>query len=270
MALISELYFKMTGQEPESPEVLGRRMTDKVRRLEKLGTRFSDFGTRRRFSFSNQDLAVECCRKNAPCFFSGTSNVFLAMKYKCKAIGTQAHEWYMGIAAIFGYKQANRIGMEKWTDAYQGDLGIALTDTYTTDVFFAGFDMKFAKLFDGIRHDSGDPLVFTEKAVRHYEKLRIDPLGKTVVFSDSLNVDMIERIENFCKGRIRTSYGIGTNLTNDVGVKPLNMVIKLTAVKVDEIWVPTVKLSDDKGKHTGENDAVSLCQQVLGIKDGRC
>jgi nicotinate phosphoribosyltransferase len=160
---------------------------------------------------------------------------------------------------------ANKLGMEKWVEVYQGDLGIALTDTFTSDVFFNVFDSKYAKLFDGVRQDSGDPIIFAEKTIKHYEKLRIDPMSKTIVFSDSLDTEAVEKIHDFCKGRIRDSYGIGTNLTNDVGVKPLNMVIKLTAIKINDRWIPTVKLSDHAGKHTGAIEAVNLCKQVLRV-----
>ena len=265
MALISELYFKLTGQTPLPAEERLGRINRKAERLETIGAHFSDFGTRRRFSFENHDQVVDACRKRAPAAFAGTSNPHLAMKYRCKAIGTQAHEWYMSIAALYGYTMANKIGMEKWVEVYRGDLGIALTDTYTSDVFLSAFDSEYAKLFDGIRQDSGDPIRFAEKAVKHYEKLRIDPTSKTIVFSDSLDIPTVEKIHDFCRGKIRDSYGIGTHLTNDVGVKPLNMVIKLTAVKINGAWVPTVKLSDDPGKHTGPIDAVNLCKQVLRI-----
>jgi nicotinate phosphoribosyltransferase len=265
MALISELFFKLTNQQSLPIEEVRKLMQHKAVCLEDMGAQFSDFGTRRRFSLDNHDLVVATCKEYAPSFFSGTSNLYLAMKYGCKAIGTQAHEWYMSIAALYGYTLANKIGMEKWIDVYQGDLGIALTDTFTTDAFFAAFDKKFAKLFDGIRQDSGDPVTFAEKAIRHYEKLRIEPMSKTVVFSDSLDIKKVEEINNYCKGNIKASYGIGTHLTNDVGVKPLNMVIKLTAIKIQDRWVPAVKLSDDRGKHTGDADTVKLCKQVLRI-----
>lgn len=265
MALISELYFKLTKQQPLPVNELDRINRTKFERLERIGARFSDFGTRRRFSFENHDRVVAACRKYAPTCFSGTSNPHLAMKYKCKAFGTQAHEWYMGISARYGYIQANSVGMEKWVDVYQGDLGVALTDTFTTDIFFNDFSTKFAKLFDGIRQDSGDPITFARKAIHHYEKLRINPMSKIIVFSDSLNVDRVEQINNFCNGKIGATYGIGTHLTNDVGVKPLNMVIKLTAIKVGESWVPTVKLSDDCGKNTGPEENVAICKKILRI-----
>jgi nicotinate phosphoribosyltransferase len=265
MALISELFFRLTDQAPLPETELVGRIERKVKRLETIGARFSDFGTRRRFSFENHDQVVATCARLAPTVFVGTSNPFLAMKHGCKAMGTQAHEWYMSIAALYGYLMANKIGMEKWVEVYRGDLGIALTDTYTSDIFFNDFDSKYAKLFDGIRQDSGDPIEFAEKAVRHYESLRIDPTSKTIVFSDSLDIPMVEKIHEFCKGKIKDSYGIGTHLTNDVGVKPLNMVIKLTAIQIRGTWVSTVKLSDDRGKHTGTPEAVNLCKKLLRI-----
>lgn len=267
MALISELYFKLANQQTLPADELDTINRSKIERLERLGARFSDFGTRRRFSFENHNRVIAACKQYAPDCFSGTSNPHFAMKYQCKAIGTQAHEWYMGIAALYGYIQSNRIGMEKWVEVYQGDLGVALTDTFTTDVFFNEFSTKFAKLFDGIRQDSGDPINFARKAIDHYEKLRIDPMSKIIVFSDSLNVDRVEEINKFCDGKIKATYGIGTHLTNDVGVNPLNMVIKLTAIKIGESWVQTVKLTDDRRKYTGPIDAVSICKKILRIND---
>jgi nicotinate phosphoribosyltransferase len=266
MALISELFFRLTKQAPLPETELKSRIERKVKRLETIGAHFSDFGTRRRFSLENHDQVVATCVKHAPKVFVGTSNPYLAMKYHCKAMGTQAHEWYMSIAALYGYTMSNKIGMEKWVEVYQGDLGIALTDTYTSEVFFNEFESKYAKLFDGIRQDSGNPITFAEKAIQHYEQLRIDPSSKTIVFSDSLDIAMVEKIHEYCKGKIKDSYGIGTHLTNDVGVKPLNMVIKLTAIKIKGAWVSTVKLSDDRGKHTGAIDAVNLCKQILRIE----
>jgi nicotinate phosphoribosyltransferase len=267
MALISELFFRLTKQPALPSDKLDKINRTKAEQLERMGARFSDFGTRRRFSYDNHERVIDACMRYAPVFFSGTSNLHLAMKFNCKAIGTQAHEWYMGIAALYGYTLANKIGMEKWVDVYQGDLGVALTDTFTTDVFFSEFGTKYAKLFDGIRQDSGDPITFARKAIQHYEKLRIDPMSKMIVFSDSLNVDRVEQINKFCDGKIKATYGIGTYLTNDVGVNPLNMVIKLTAIKVGEAWVPTVKLTDDRRKYTGPMDAVLICKEILRIND---
>jgi nicotinate phosphoribosyltransferase len=146
-------------------------------------------------------------------------------------------------------------------------LGIALSDTYTTENFFKTFDKKYAKLFDGVRHDSGDPCEFAEKVISHYLKLGIDPSSKTIVFSDGLDMATAKKIKSCCADRIKCSFGIGTNLTNDVGVKPLNMVIKLTSVKIDGEWIDTVKLSDNPGKHTGTKGEVKICKKVLGIKN---
>jgi len=267
MALISELYFTLTNQKPIAELEIKERIVNKAKRLENIDAPFMDFGTRRRFSAVNQDLVVATCRQEAPSKFIGTSNPMLAMKHGCRVLGTQAHEWYMAIAALHGFGSANEIGMRLWVDAYQGDLGIALTDTFTTEAFFRAFTPKYAKLFDGIRQDSGDPVEFAQKAIRHYHQHHIDPLNKTIVFSDSLNVETVEKIHNFCKGKIKDSYGIGTNLSNDVGVKPLNIVIKVTGLKQGERWISTVKLSDDKGKHTGDSHMVDLCKNILNLQN---
>lgn len=266
MAIISELFFKLTSAKFNYAHKIVDITRKKIEHLEAIGAKFSEFGTRRRFSFANHDMAVSICKEYAPTMFVGTSNPHLAMKYGVKAMGTQAHEWYMAIAALYGFESANQVGMEKWVDVYEGDLGIALTDTFTTNVFFNAFNTKYAKLFDGIRQDSGAPLLFAEKAIEHYKNLRIDPRSKTIVFSDNLNVNTVEEIRNYCKGKINDSYGIGTNLTNDVGEKPLNMVIKLVGIKIRDQWVNTVKLSDDPGKHTGPIETVERCKEILRIK----
>lgn len=153
-------------------------------------------------------------------------------------------------------------------DVYDGYLGIALTDTYTSDDFFNSFDTKYAKLFDGLRWDSGDPFEFTEKALEHYRKHRVDPKSKTIVYSDALDLEGVKKIKAFVNGRLHDVYGIGTYLTNDVGVTPLNMVIKLFECrpKGSEVFLPAVKLSDVEGKHTGYPDEVDLCLRMLRLK----
>jgi nicotinate phosphoribosyltransferase len=151
-------------------------------------------------------------------------------------------------------------------DVYRGDLGIALSDTFTTKEFYEIFDKKFAKLFDGVRHDSGDPVAFAQKTIRHYEQLGIDPLSKTIIFSDALNLDKVKKIVAFCRGKIRMSFGIGTNLTNDAGHAPMNIVIKMTeALPESEPWTPVIKLSDEQGKHTGNAETIELAKAVLRI-----
>src|SRR5690606_25735272 len=138
--------------------------------------------------------------------FIGTSNVHLAMLLHTKPIGTHAHEWFMFHAAKYGFKMSNLLSLEHWSDIYRGDLGIALSDTYTSEVFFAQFDKKFTKLFDGVRHDSGDPIEFAKQTIAHYEGYGIDPLSKTIIFSDGLNFEKIKRIAHFCEGKIGISF----------------------------------------------------------------
>ena len=266
MALISELYFQKTKQEVDIyDEELQIKDITKTKRLSECGMFHADFGTRRRYSFDNQERIVKLFRKEGNEYFVGTSNVYLAKIYNLKPIGTMAHEWIMVHAAIYGYKQANHLSFNNWTDVYGGDLGIALSDTYTTDIFFKSFGMKDAKLFDGVRHDSGSPYSFTDKICGHYDNLNIDPLSKVIVFSDGLNIDETINIKKECVGKIKSSAGIGTHLSNDVGVKPLNIVIKISEVLIDDEWVPAVKLSDDVGKHTGDKKEVELCKGILRI-----
>lgn len=265
MAIISELYFSMENAEPKGVK---ERSIEKAFQLRQMEADFSDFGTRRRFSFDVHDEVLSYLKMYSNKFFKGTSNVYLAMKYDTTPIGTMPHEWFMFHGAIYGYRAANAKALEAWVDAYQGSLGITLTDTYTTDIFYTQFNLKQAKLFDGVRWDSGDPFVFTDKTIQFYEKSRIDPLSKTIVYSDSLNLERVQEIKTYVNGRIHDAYGIGTFFSNDVGVKPLNMVIKLSEVKVDNRhkFQYAVKLSDAPGKHTGNPKEIELIKHTLGIK----
>ncbi|WP_419034455.1 nicotinate phosphoribosyltransferase [Dysgonomonas gadei] len=265
LAIISELYFKMTGVTPAAVE---EKAVVKAKALSGIEADYSEFGTRRRFSFEVQDKVVGALKAHSGEYFKGTSNVYLAMKYNTTPIGTMPHEWFMYHGAIYGYRSANIKGLEAWVDVYDGSLGIALTDTYTTDAFFDSFSLKHAKLFDGVRHDSSDPLVFADKAIQFYEKNRIDPTSKTLVFSDSLNLESVKAIKNHVAGRMHDTYGIGTFFSNDVGVKPLNIVIKLTDVKVhkkDSNYLKAVKLSDVAGKHTGDEREIDLSLRTMGL-----
>ena len=266
MAIVSELYFKLVGEQPMDETSRLNNNREKFKIFRDSGAHFADFGTRRRFSFDVQREFVEGALKHAHNNFVGTSNVYLAYEYGTKAIGTHAHEWFMFHAAKYGYKMANGLAMENWTDVYRGDLGIALSDTFTTDVFFESFDKKFAKLYDGVRQDSGDPIEFADKVIKHYEKLGIEPKSKTIIFSDSLNPEKAVEIKDYCRGKIKCSFGIGTNFTNDVGVKALNMVIKLTEAKPEgEEWHHCIKLSDSKGKHTGDWKEIEMAKYFLNI-----
>ncbi len=264
MAIISELYFKMTGQVPENVE---SKAGQKARELANMKAVFSEFGTRRRFSFDVHERVLSSLQEHSEGFLSGTSNLYLAMKYKLTPIGTHPHEWFMYHAAHFGYRSANYQALRAWANVYNGALGIALTDTFTTDNFFESFELKYAKLFDGLRWDSGDPILFTEKAIRFYEKNRIDVQSKTIVYSDSLNLETVKQIKTFVGGKVKDVYGIGTYFTNDVGVKPLNMVIKLThaADNPNKAYIPTIKLSDVPGKNTGDSKEINLCKTALNL-----
>jgi nicotinate phosphoribosyltransferase len=269
MALISEMYFELYNEQvPISIEDRTANNLAKKSLFIHNGVHFADFGTRRRFSYDNQDKFIsDMVEGHKFPNFVGTSNVFLAYKYDVTPIGTHAHEWFMFHAAKYGYKMANHLAMENWTDVFRGDLGIALSDTFTTEVFFKAFDKKFAKLYDGVRHDSGDAYEFTDKVVKHYNSLGIDPKSKVIVFSDGLNPEKAVEIKNYCRGKIKCSFGIGTNFSNDVGVTPLNMVIKMVSAKPeDEEWMDCIKLSDSKGKHIGNKKEIEIAKYVLGIK----
>lgn len=267
MALISELYFQITGQAPLPEGEIRSIARKKMEIYENLSIKVADFGTRRRYSYDNHDLIIETLSDFYGSSFTGTSNVYFAMRYNLTPIGTHAHEWFMFHSAKYGFKMATKFSLEHWIDIYRGDLGIALSDTFTTDLFFKCFDTKFAKLFDGVRHDSGDPIVFAEKTIAHYKKLGIDPHSKTIIFSDSLTPAKVEEIAIYCAGKIKISFGIGTNFTNDVGVTPLNIVIKMSEAKPEgQSWIKTVKLSDTPGKYTGDRAMIDLCKKVLNIK----
>ncbi|NDV56985.1 nicotinate phosphoribosyltransferase [Bacteroides sp. 519] len=266
MAIISELYFQMTGAIPREVE---EKAVTKALRLKDMKADFSDFGTRRRFSFDVHNVVINTFKENGDEYFKGTSNVYLAMRYNTIPIGTMPHEWFMFHGAVYGYRAATVKALEAWVDVYQGSLGISLTDTYTSDIFYESFNLKQAKLFDGVRWDSGNPLEYTDKTIQFYKQNRIDPLSKTIVYSDSLDLDRVGEIKKYVNGRIHDAYGIGTFFTNDVGVKPLNMVIKLVQVKMNKglKFHYAVKLSDISGKNTGNPGEIELCKKVLGLVD---
>lgn len=268
LSIICELYYQVTNQTRISDEEVIELAKRKIGDYSDLGITIADFGTRRRHSYEVQKLTVESMIESGANTFIGTSNVHMAMLLNTKPIGTHAHEWFMFHGAKYGYKMANLLSLEHWSDIYRGDLGIALSDTYTSETFFSQFDKKFTKLFDGVRHDSGDPVHFAELTVAHYEKNGIDPMSKTIIFSDGLDYDKVKRIATYCKDKIGISFGVGTNFTNDVGLKPMNVVLKMTdALPDDGEWTPVVKLSDEQNKYTGTPEAIELAKSVLGIKD---
>ena len=268
LPLVSELFFRMTGHSPDI-DYMEKAVREKARRLKEHQITFSLFGMRRRYSADVEDRITELLKKHSGDNFFGTSNVYFAVKHQINVSGTHPHEWVQFHGAIYGYKMANYMAMENWISTYDGDLGTALTDTYTTGVFMQNFSKKHAQLFTSLRQDSGDPLAFVDMAIRRYEELRVNPKLKYIVFSDSLDVEKAIQIKHYCGDRITATFGIGTNLTNDVGngIKGLNIVMKLFPCKMIEKdrWNECIKLSDVAGKHTGSVEEIQLAQRVLGI-----
>ena len=267
MSLISELFFAMTGEGEKAyaEEKVRALNREKARFFAENGIYFVDFGTRRRFSYRNHRMLIPDLMQAGE-YLQGTSNVHLAHLYDLTPIGTQAHEWYQFHSAKYGFRVANQFALERWLEVYRGDLGIALTDTFGTENFYHAFDALFARAFDGIRQDSGDPFSFLESAIAHYRSLGIDPASKVVVFSDALDLELAKSIHEACAGRVRDSYGIGTFLTNDVGVTPLNMVIKMVACQPfrdSQRWVDAIKISDAEGKHAGDPEAIRMARHLL-------
>ncbi|MDD2314124.1 MAG: nicotinate phosphoribosyltransferase [Proteiniphilum sp.] len=268
LATISELWFRESGQHPDV-KYMEKAAIDKAIRMKEQGITFSLFGMRRRFSFDVEDRVTELLKQHAGESLFGTSNVYMAYKHNLNVSGTHPHEWVQFHGSIYGYKMANYMSMEDWINVYDGDLGTVLTDTYTTDVFLRNFSKKHAALFTSLRHDSGDPFLFADKVIQRYEELRVNPKMKYLVFSDSLNVDKVIEIKKYCGDRIGVTFGIGTNLTNDVSaeIKSLNIVMKLFRCKMTakEEWQECVKLSDVEGKHTGSEREIALVKETLGL-----
>jgi nicotinate phosphoribosyltransferase len=250
--IVHELYSRRFDQAAALDE--GRRRLaakiDLLRAFEAEPARrhpfeFSDFGLRRRFSGAWQEEVVATLARSLPQYFKGTSNVYLAYRYQLVPIGTMAHEYLQAFQG-FGVRLRDfqKAAFEEWVQEYRGDLGTALTDVVGMDAFLADFDLYFAKLFDGLRHDSGDPIEWGEKALAHYAKLRLDPHTKRLVFSNSLDIPTALSLYRYFADRTMTGFGIGTNLSNDVGLAPLNIVMKLTRCNGQ----PVAKLSDSPGK----------------------
>lgn len=273
LAIISELYYEMTGQAGQL-DYNGHylRSKEKAQRLIDAGCYFSDFGTRRRASFEAQDTSVRAMAEYGavspgPGRFTGTSNVYLAMKYDLKPIGTMAHELICALAGIYGPQMANYIAMRTWSSTFRGALGTFLYDTYGWDIFSLNFSEDYANMFKGLRVDSGDNYAELDKIVAKYRSLGIDPSSKQVVFSNALDTDAAIALQRYAAGKCLPSYGIGTHFTNDFpGVKPLNIVIKLFAAKITESWTfynDTCKLSEDAGKYTGRPEVVRRFKEAL-------
>jgi nicotinate phosphoribosyltransferase len=267
LAVVSEVYFRRTRPRPDLEE--GRRRLrakiELVRRVEpEIGFRISDYGTRRRFSLVWHEEVLQTLKREVPQYFAGTSNVWFAMRNALTPLGTMAHEYMQACQALGPrLRDSQTFAFDKWAQEYRGDLGIAVADTYGTDAFLRDFDMYFCKLFDGARHDSGDPFEWGEKLIAHYRRNRVDPRTKTLIFSDQLSVPLAIEIARRFHGRALTAFGIGTNLTNDLGYEPINIVIKMTECNGQ----PVAKVSDAPGK-TVSKDAGYLryLRQVFGLE----
>ena len=266
LAIVSEIKNMFFNQQPLKEEVLAK-LAIKVELSNSNAMPFSEFGTRRRFSFEVHDWVVDYLKKHSK-YCTGTSNCYLAMKYNMRPMGTHPHEWFMFHGAQFGYKHANYMALENWVNVYDGDLGTALSDTYTSESFLTNFSRKQAKLFDGVRCDSGDEIEFVDKLIDRYKELGIDPVTKTIIFSNALDFEKALSLYKYCHGKIRCSFGIGTNLTNDTGFQPSNIVMKLSKCKmnVNQGWRECIKLSDDMGKHMGSITEVQACMHELRIE----
>lgn len=242
-----------------------RRLNEKIARLQaRPDIKFSDFGTRRRFSAAWHEHVISRLANECPDNFVGTSNPWFAYKYDLTPIGTFAHEMPMVYAGLEDAAGNNPLDghtkmLKDWQDHYKGDLSIALTDTFGSEFFFTDFTAEQANTWRGMRHDSGDPFTFGEHVIDFYAQHEVDPTTKTIVFSDGLDIDMIEKLADHFGGRINLMFGWGTSLTNDLGLPSNNIVMKATQVNGSE----TVKLSDDIGKHTGPERKVTRYQEAV-------
>ena len=247
----------------------------KATRMLEGGLVVTDFGLRRRLSFDAEDVAVkafiDASKQVSTGKFVGTSNVYLAMKHDVTPIGTMAHEWIAGIAGMFGPQEANNIAMDMWQKTYIGSLGIFLYDTFGFKAFADNFSEHFARVFAGLRIDSGDELEQVQKIQQKYKELGVDYRTKQIIFSNALDTDRALAIHDRVKDRCIDSYGIGTHITCDTygwGFSPMNIVIKLVAIKITEKrdFNDTCKMSEDLGKYTGKPETVALFKKLLHIE----
>ncbi len=271
LALVNELYFRRL----ETPDVLAegeRRLQAKAALLRQYADQqqaddppflISDFGTRRRYNLAWQEHVLRTLHAAAPDIVRGTSNVYLAKKLGITPIGTMAHEFLQAFQALdVRLRDFQKAALEAWVHEYRGDLGIALTDVVGMDAFLRDFDLYFAKLFDGLRHDSGDPYEWGDKAYAHYQKLKIDSRTKMLTFSDGLDIERSWALHQYFKDRFKTSFGIGTNLTNDMGHTTLNIVLKLVECNGQSV----AKISDTPGKTMSDNNTfLAYLRQVFQI-----
>jgi len=270
LAIVNEVYFRNTQTVPNYVE--GRQRLDtKIAQLQEADVgdlKIADYGTRRRFSkaWHEEVLRVLTSRLGTGLTgrFAGTSNALFARTLGLTPLGTMAHEYLQACQALGPRLRDSQVfGFETWAREYRGDLGIALSDVYGIEPFLRDFDMYFCKLFDGARHDSGDPFTWGERMIAHYKNNRVDPLTKTLIFSDGLTVPRTIELYQRFRGRCQLAFGIGTNLTNDLGYEPLQIVIKM----VECNGQPVAKLSDTPSKNMCEDtNYLAYLRQVFDIE----
>ena len=258
LAIVNEVYFRMAYDYDVLLKQFKRRLDEKVRLLEEDTYRlsdFSEFGLRRRLSAEAQEMAVKAIAEvelPADSHFIGTSNVYLAKKFNLKPVGTMAHEWIM-CTGQGNHKHnpaySNWYALDAWVKEYGILNGIALTDTITTDCFLRDFQLTYATLFSGVRHDSGDPYEWGDKMIAHYNSLGINPRTKTLLFSDSLDFERATALYDYFKDRAKVAFGIGTFISNDTDEEALNIVMKTTKCNGMDV----AKISDVAGKGMCKN-----------------
>ena len=266
LAIVNEVYFRNTRQNPDWAE--GRKRLQSKMHLvlddpALADFRVAEYGTRRRFSKVWHEEIVSTMKAQMGPHFAGTSNVLLAKQHEVLPLGTMGHEYLQACQALGPRLRDSQVfALEVWAKEYRGDLGIALSDVYGMDAFLRDFDMYFCKLFDGARHDSGDPFVWGERLLEHYRKNRVDPRAKTLVFSDSLTFPRAIELARQFAGRCKVSFGIGTNLTNDLGHEPLQIVMKMVRCNGQ----PVAKVSDAPEKTMCDDPAyLGYLRQVFQL-----
>ena len=264
LAIVNEIscgrLYPLTAQRRAEGE---RRLIDKCRRIRDsdIPLRIAEFGTRRRYSRAWQTQVIDTLRDQAAAALSGTSNLFDARRLGLTPMGTMGHEFLQAHQVLAPLPRFQQVALQTWLDEFRGALGIALSDVIGLDSFLADFDGALAKAYDGARQDSGDPMVWGDRLVEHYERLGIDPASKTAVFTDSLTIERAQEIARYFRSRIGTSFGIGTHLTNDFDFEAPQIVIKM--VRCND-W-PVAKLSDSPGKSlSGDDEYLSFLRRLFG------
>jgi len=274
LSCISEIIHTLNGDKDKyNIDVERQKVVEKSKKIFSNGLVLGDMGTRRRFSYDHQKMVLETMvevyrSQKWSGTFTGTSNVYLAMRLGLKPLGTLSHQIISFEENVSGVFECNYMVMKKFSDVYDGNNGIFLYDCFGDKVFFRNLSKRMAMMYSGLRVDSGNEEEQTEKIIEKYKSLGIDPKSKQVVYSNGLNVDRCIEIHNFCAGRVQDSYGVGTNLMCDItDVKPSNIVIKLTKGRITEMreWHDCIKLSCDHGKTLGNQ---GKCKYILGLIDG--